>query len=237
MMMRSAVFAALLVFGATLGAQAPDRTRLPQPGPPPVVHLPTIQKRQLSNGLPVWMVELHEVPVAQANLIVFSGSGNDPAGKFGVASLTAAMLEEGAGSRTALEIADAVDFLGADLGAGSGIDSSGVRLHTPVARLGDALPIMADVPLRPTFPKDELERLRKERLTNLLQARDDPGTIAALTFSRVLYGQAHRYGTATSGTAETIKSLTDADLRAFYEAILRPNNAALIVVGDLTADR
>ena len=113
----------LSIAGVTVSAQqAPDRSHPPQPGPAPALHLPTIQKRQLSNGLPVWMVELHEVPVAQANLIVFSGSGNDPAGKFGVASLTAAMLEEGAGSRSALEIADAVDFLGADLGSGSGIE-------------------------------------------------------------------------------------------------------------------
>ena len=83
-----------------LGAQqAPDRTRPPQAGPPPALHLPTIQKRQLSNGLPVWLVELHEVPVAQVNLVVLRGSADDPAGKFGVATLTAAMLEEGAGAR------------------------------------------------------------------------------------------------------------------------------------------
>ena len=118
------------------------------------------------------------------------------------------MLEEGAGSRSALEIADAIDFLGADLGTGSGIDASAVRLHTPVAHLAEALPIMADVALRPTFPKDELERLRKQRLTSLLQSRDDPGSIAALAFSRALYGPTHRYGTASAGTAETIRALT-----------------------------
>ena len=185
---------------ATLVAQqAPDRCRPPQPGPPPALNLPAIQKRQLSNGLPVWIVELHEVPVAQVNLVVFSGSADEPAGKFGVASLTAAMLEQGAGSRSALEIADAVDYLGADLGAGSGFDSSAVRLHVPVARLADALPIMADVALRPTFPKDELERLRQQRLTSILQGRDDPPTIAAVAFSRVLYGAEHRYGTPMIG--------------------------------------
>src|SRR5439155_4759626 len=218
---------------AVAARQAPDRSRAPQPGPPPALNLPAVQKRQLSNGLPVWTVELHEVPVAQVNLVVFSGTADDPTGKFGLASLTAAMLEEGAGSRSALEIADAVDFLGADLSATTGIDSSAVRLHAPVARLADALHIMADVALRPTFPSDELERLRKQRLTSLLQARDDPATIAALAFSRVLYGPTHRYGTATSGTAETIKSLTVADLRAFYQATFRPNNAALLVVGDV----
>ena len=225
-----------LLAGTVLSAQAPDRSRPPQPGPPPALNLPSIQKRQLSNGLPVWIVELHEVPVAQVNLVVFSGSGDDPAGKFGVASLTAAMLEEGAGSRSALEIADAVDFLGADLGTNSAIDFSAVRLHVPVARLADALPIMADVALRPTFPKDELERLRRQRLTSLLQARDDPGTIATTAFARILYGPTHRYGTATVGTAETIKTFTPEDLRAFYTAAFRPANSALLVVGDVVPD-
>src|SRR2546430_1361420 len=119
-----------LIATVTLSAQQPpDRSHPPALGPAPVLMPPAVQRRQLSNGLPVWIVELHKVPVAQVNLIVLSGSVNDPTGKFGVASMTMAMLEEGAGSRSALDIADAVDFLGADLGAGSGIDSSGVRLH------------------------------------------------------------------------------------------------------------
>ena len=214
--------------------QAPDRIHPPTPGPPPVLRLPSIQKRQLSNGLPVWMVEMHKVPVVQENVLVASGTADDPTGKFGVASFMAAMLTEGAGSRSSLEIADAVDFLGADLGASTGVDASAVRLHVPVARLAEALPLMADVALRPTFPKDELERLRKERLTNLLQARDDPATIASLAFARVLYGSTHRYGTASAGTAETIRALTPDDLRAFYTATFRPTNATLLVVGDMT---
>jgi zinc protease len=222
---------------ATVTAQQPpDRTVPPTPGPTPALHLPAIQKRQLSNGMPVWIVEQHDVPVAQVNLVVPSGSADDPAGKFGIASLTAAMLEEGAGSRSALEIADAVDFLGADLGTSSGSDSSAVRLHVPVARLADALPIMGDVALRPTFPNEELDRLRQQRLTSLLQSRDDPATISALAFSRVLYGATHRYGTATAGTAETIKSFTADDLRTFYASAFRPGTASLLVVGDTAPD-
>jgi predicted Zn-dependent peptidase len=95
---------------------------------------------------------------------------------------------------------------------------------------------MADVALRPTFPKDELERLRQQRLTSLIQSRDDAATIAALAFARVLYGPAHRFGTATMGTAETIKAFTVDDLRAFYTAMFRPDNAAMLVVGDVTPD-
>src|SRR4029077_12277711 len=116
---------AILAGIATLSAQqAPDRTHPPQPGPPAALRLPAIQKQKLSNGLAVWIVEDHKVPVAQVNLVVFSGTANDPPGKSGVASLMAAMLEEGAGSRSALEIADAIDYLGADLGAASASDLS-----------------------------------------------------------------------------------------------------------------
>jgi zinc protease len=230
-------FALFAAAAGVVSAQAPDRSQPPATGPAPVLKLPAIQKRALSNGLPVWIVELHKVPVAQINLVVLGGSADDPTGKYGVASLTATMLEEGAGSRSSLEIADAIDFLGADLSAGSGIDSTGVRLHVPVARLAEALPIMADVALRPTFPKDELERLRQQRLTSLIQARDDASTIASLAFSKVLYGSAHRFGTATMGTADTIKTFTQDDLRAFYTSIFRPTNATLIVVGDVVPDK
>lgn len=219
-----------------VAAQAPDRVRPPPMLPAPALKLPAIQKLRLSNGLPVWIAELHEVPVAQVNLLIANGSAVDPVGHYGIASLAGAMLEEGAGSRTGLEIADAVDFLGASLNVTSGVDSTAVRLHVPVARLADAVPIMADVALRPTFPPDELERLRQERLTDLLQARDDPGTVAALAFARVLFGNTHRFGTATMGTPATIKGFSTTDLRVFYASIFRPDNATLLVVGDVKAD-
>jgi predicted Zn-dependent peptidase len=147
------------------------------------------------------------------------------------------MLEQGAGSRSALELADAIDYLGADIGTAAASDSLSIRLHVPAARLADALPLMADVALRPTFPKDELERQRQERLTNIIQARDQPTSIAAIGFSRVLYGRGHRYGTPALGTAETLKAFTVEDLRAFYSSAFRPGNAALIAVGDVTPDK
>jgi zinc protease len=110
-----------------------------------------------------------------------------------------------------------------------------VRLHVPVARLGDALPIMGDVVERPTFPKDELERQRQQRLTSILQGRDDPATIGAVAYARVLYGQTHRFGTPQFGTAATVKTMTPEDLKAFYTAAYRPDNAVLLAVGDIAA--
>ena len=214
----------------------PDRSKPPALGPVPQLKLPTIQKRALSNGVPVWLVEAHEVPLVQVKLLLKSGSSDDPAGKYGLASLTAAMLDEGAGSRSALEIADEIDFLGADLATNSSFDASAVRLGVPVARLSQALSVMADVTLRPTFPDAELERVRQERLTELLQARDDAATVAPMAFARQLFGPSHRYGTGAVGTATTIKDFTTSDLKSFHAAAYQPANATLIVVGDLTAD-
>jgi predicted Zn-dependent peptidase len=190
----------------------------------------------LSNGLAVWIVESHEVPIVQVNVVVRAGAGDDPGGKFGTASLTAAMLDEGAGTRSALEIADAVEFLGANLATTSSFDSSAVRLNVPVGQLRGALPILADVTLRPTFPAADLERLRQERLTALLQARDDAASIAPMAFSRLVFGAAHRYGTGTAGTESSLKTLAIPDLRAFHSTHYQPANAVVVVVGDTTPD-
>jgi zinc protease len=232
----SALLATCFLCVSLAAQQPPDRSKVPALGAAPQLKLPAIQKRVLSNGVPVWVVEAHEVPLAQITLLVKAGGSDDPAGKFGLASLTAAMLDEGAGTRSALEIADEIDFLGAELGASGSFDASAVRLGVPVARLGAALTVMADVALRPTFPDAELQRLRTERLTELLQARDDAGSVAAMAFARLLYGPSHRYGTSAVGTPTSIKSLTASDLKAFHAATFQPANATLIAVGDITAD-
>ena len=232
---RRFAFAALLL-PALLSAQEPtDRTRPPQLGEPADLTLPRIAEHRLTNGLRVWVVEAREVPLVQLNLVVHAGSGDDPSGEFGLASLTAAMLDEGAGERSALEIADAVEFLGAELSTASSFDASAVRLNVPSRALAEALPIMVDVVARPTFPAEELERLRQERLTALLQARDDPAAVAAPAFARVVYGGEHRYGTGAIGTEATLAAFGEAQLRAFHAAVYRPSNATLIAVGDLEA--
>jgi predicted Zn-dependent peptidase len=229
------MLAAALALVATATAQTPpDRSGPPALGPPPRLTLPAVQERELANGLRVLLLEAHDVPLAQVSLVVHSGSAEDPAGQFGVASFTAAMLDEGAGMRSALEIADAAEFLGAELSTSSTFDASAVRLNVPTRQLEQALPIMADVALRPTFPAAELERLRQERLTALIQTRDDPAAVAPPAFARVVYGAAHRFGTSAIGTTATLEAVTAEQLRAFHTATFAPDNATLIVVGDVT---
>jgi predicted Zn-dependent peptidase len=216
--------------------QLPDRSKPPAIGPAPVLKLPAIEKRTLSNGLQVQVMGMHKVPTVHVELAIRTGSGLDPAGKFGLASLAADMLDEGAGSRSALDISDAIDFLGAQLSTAGAIDATFVELHVPVARLADALPVMADVVIRPTFPDAELHRLREERLASLLEMQDDPEQLVQVAFPRIVFGNTHRYGTPVIGTAASLKAFTTADLKSFHQAQFNPSNAVLVVTGDVTAD-
>ena len=226
--------AALAAAVAAGGAQAPDRSKPPRPGSPPTLTLPPLQKLTLANGLRVWVMEHHEVPLVQANLVVLSGAAADVPGQFGAASITAAMLDEGAAGKAALALADSVEFLGAQLSTAASFDSSAVRMSAPAARLREALDLLADVALMPDFPAEELDRLRTERLTGLLQARDDPASLVGLAFPRLLFGAEHRYGTSAGGTETSLKALGVGELRAFHRSHYRPENAVLIVVGDIT---
>jgi predicted Zn-dependent peptidase len=221
--------------GQTAAAGKPDRSKPPALGPVRALKLPPVQKLRLGNGLPVMLVLSREVPVVQVNVVVRAGAGADPLDKPGLASLSADMLDEGAGTASALQISDEVDYLGAELQAEAGWDATTVGLHVPVKRLERALAILADVVQRPTFPAAELDRLRKERLTELLQARDEPRAIASVALARALYGSKHRYGTMTLGTEASVRRFSRDDLAGFHARAFRPNNAAVIVVGDVTA--
>lgn len=228
------VVAVGLSIGAIAHAQAPDRSKPPAIGPAPSLSLPAIQRSKLSNGLAVWIVEQHEVPLAQINLLIRSGSAADPIGQYGIGSLVAAMLDEGAGTRSALDLADAIEFLGANLSTTSSFDASAIRMSVPVSKLTEALPLMADVALRPSFPTSELERLKKERLTGLLQARDNVSALVQIAFPRIVFGPTHRYGTPANGLPPAIESFTVEAVREYYGAHYRPDNATLVVVGDVT---
>lgn len=229
----AAVAVATLLALPLAAQQAPDRSKPPASGPIPTLKLPPIQKRALANGLPVWIVEMAKVPVVQVNLIVRAGAATDPSGKYGLASFTAAMLDEGAGTRNALDLADAIEFLGVNISTGSSWDASTVGLFSPVSKLDDALPLMADVALHPTFPENEVERLRKDRLTSLIQQKDNAGSLASAAFARLVYGPRHRYGALAMGNSVSNGEMTAQEIRAFHAQYYQPQNSHLLVVGDV----
>jgi zinc protease len=218
-------------------AAAPiDLTRPPVLGPPPALRVPPVTTRQLPNGLRIVIVEQHELPLADVILQFRTGGEADPAGKIGDAALVAAMLTEGTTTRSALEIADQAAYLGVHLGAGSGWEQSTMSLHAPTAQLDSALALFADIVLHPAFPPADLERVRKMRLTALQQLRDRGPAIADRAYASALYGSQHPYGRPLSGTESSVAALSRADLTSFFGTYYRPNNATLLVVGDVTPD-
>lgn len=210
-----------------------DRTKRPEGKPAPKVQLPQIQKTKLKNGLNVWLVEQHELPTVAINLVIQAGSDHDPAGQAGLASMTADLLDEGTKTLTSLQIAEQLESTGATLNTNSSFDGSFMTLTTLTKHLDPAVKVFTDVLMNPVFPKKDFERIRKQRLTALIQQRDQPPAIANNAYARILYGAAHPYGNNPVGTESSLKAMTTDDLRKFYETYYRPNNATLIVVGDV----
>ena len=211
---------------AKLAAQT---AKLPKPGPQPKLSLPPIEKTELANGLEIWMVEQKELPIVSMNLVLKTGSSNEPDAKVGVSTFMSQLLEEGTKTRTAADIANQLQSLGANINTGSGWDSTNVTLQTLTKNLDQALEIYSDVIQNPAFPAKELESRKTRSLIGLRQLRSNPNAISNVVYNKVLYGE-HPYGRVNNEA--TIKAITREDLVNYYESTFRPNNGVLIVVGD-----
>jgi zinc protease len=211
-----------------------DRTQRPVGKATPNVKLPEIEKTTLKNGLNVWLVERHTLPVVAFNLVIQAGSDHDPLAQPGLASMVADLLDEGTKKRDALQISAELESIGTSLNVNSSWDGSFVTFNCLTKHLPKAVDLFADVVIHPTFPEIEFGRIQKSRLTSLMQQKDQATTIANNAFSFILYGSNHPYGSNPAGTEQSISALTPADLRKFYETYYRPSNATLIIVGDAT---
>ena len=196
--------------------------------------LPVPKRFVLPNGLTVMLVEQHRLPVIAANLVVLAGSDRNPADKPGLASFTADMLDEGTRTRSSGQLAEDIAALGASLSSGSTVDYSALSLYSMTHTADAAFGLLADVALNPAFAAAEVERVRASRLTSLVQQRENPNAVAQRVFNLSLYGTQHPYGYTELGTQEAVKAMARADLEAFWKAGYLPQNAALIVSGDLT---
>ncbi|MBV9209028.1 MAG: insulinase family protein, partial [Acidobacteria bacterium] len=206
---------------------------MPKPGADPRMTLPRLQRRMLSNGLEVLIVEHHELPVVDMSLVLKTGGTADPLDKSGLASLTAALLDEGTKTRSALDISNQLAAIGSSVGTGADWDLSAVNLSTLTKHLDRALEIYSDVIINPVFPESELELQRNQRLTALIQQRDNANAIAGVAYASLLYGNNHPYGHQLTGNEQSVRAITLDDIKRFYQTYYHPNNAALIVVGDV----
>jgi zinc protease len=219
------------------GASIPDqdwRSAPPLPGPTPTLELPIPQKFQLPNGLNVFLVEQHNLPIVSISIISISGSDRNPIEHPGLASFTAEMLDEGTLTRSPLKIAADADQIGASLASSSSTDFAYVASRMLKRNLDAAFELVTDILLNPVFAPHEIERIRHDRLTQILQQKDNPGVLASKFFFNAVYGSSHPYGFIDVGTEESNKAITQDLLAGFYRAGYFATNSALVVAGDIT---
>lgn len=216
------------------GAPAWPREFPPRPLQPRPVTFPTFDVKTLPNGLTVVLVSQNEQPAVSVRMIVRAGAAHDPKGKLGLAMLTATLLDQGAGSRTAEQIADDIDYIGGLLGTGAGTDLSFVNTVIMKDDYQAGLALMADVARRPTFVQAEIDRQRQQALSALKVAAEDPDSVAGMVIDRLIFGF-HPYGMPGSGTEASLQSLTRQDFVDFHAKYFVPNNALIAVVGDIAS--
>jgi len=213
--------------------EGPVVSERPKPGSPRPYEFPAITTHALSNGLSIVVVDLPGRPLVSASIIVTGGAAEEPANLAGATVLAGRALTEGTALRDAIELVEAGERLGASLHAEAGWDALSVGVDVPAARLGAALDLVAEVFLEPSFPSSEVERIRDERLNDLLQAHADPRRRVEETFIDTIYADTSPYHRPSGGTRETVEGLTAADLRATYERTRQPHRTTLVVGGDL----
>jgi len=205
----------------------------PSPGMPRPYEFPPFERHRLANGLDVLVVEMPGRPLVSASLVILHGAADEPALDGGATVLAARALSEGTDVRDAVALIEAAERLGASIHAEAGWDATSLSVDVPAARLEPALELVAEMAARPTFPASEVERLRDERLNDLLQARADPRRRADEAFVATIYTPASPYHRPAGGERETVRQLDPDRLRATHARAFDPRRMSLVVAGEI----
>ena len=197
-------------------------------------HIP-IKRWASKNGMTLLLLESHSLPTVHVEVIVKAGSVYDPEDKAGLAFLTGALLDEGTTSRSAMQIAEEIDFLGASLSALADSDYTSISLKVLKKDVKVGFDLLADIMTHPAFPPQEVDRLRQQVLGGIIADKDEPGLVAEKAFDRLLFG-AHPYHRPVEGLEETIPKIQQGDLVRFHNTYYRPNNTLMAIVGDITQE-
>jgi zinc protease len=208
-------------------------TTPPAPDPAPTLHVPTPSLQTLGNGLQVISVRRAGLPLVTAQLLLRSGGEMDPATLAGLSDLTAHLLTKGAAGKSAPQIAAAAEALGGSLDASAGWDQAAVGITVTTPKLPQALALLADVVRRPDFSDEELKRAQAQAIDDLRLELSQPTSLAQLAANRAVFGGG-AYGHSRAGTPASLAKITRADVQAQHAALYRPDNAILVLAGDIT---
>ncbi len=197
---------------------------------------PLTPKRSITkNGITLLWLEQASLPVVSIQVLVRTGAMYDPQDKAGLANMTASLLEEGTVSRSATQISETADFIGARFGASAGQDYTTLRLRVLKKELATGFALLSDVLMHATFDETEVTRIRKHVLGGIRAEKDRPRSIAMRAFQTEIYG-AHPYRHAIVGNEASVETISPSDLRAFHQQYYRPNNTIIAIVGDIKED-
>lgn len=218
-------------------AMLPPRAPRPTPRAPRPYRFPPFEKRALPSGIQLVVAPVSKLPVVTVLMVIEAGATTDPAGRDGLAQLTARLIPEGTARSTGTEFAERLERLGASVEAHADWDVGVARVTVLTEHLDEAMQLFGEMLRTPAFPEREVERLKAERLAELLQIRAEPGALADEMFARFAYEPASRYSRPAGGTVRDVKAITRDDVVRFYEARYRPAGMTLVAAGDVTADR
>ena len=211
-------------------------TQRPAPGPSREYHFPTFERRQLANGLRLVVAPVRKLPVVTVIMITEAGAVSESHGAEGIAELTARLLLEGTADMTGVEVTERLERLGASLQASADWDAVLVTMTVLKARIADAFALFSQVVTEPSLPEREVERLKSERLAELLQMRTEPRELASEMFSRFLYDAESRYAFPEGGSEKTVSGITREKVNAFYKGRFRAGGTTIVFAGDISAD-
>src|SRR5437868_93610 len=212
-----------------------DRSKPPIGKPPKDIHFPDYFDTTLANGINVLVIENNKIPAVSVRLVFRNAGSSFDKGKYGLASVTADLLTKGTKNRSASQIAEEIDFIGGSLSSGSDWDGSYISLSCLSKHLDKGIDILADVVLNPVFDEDEIKRVKEQRISSILQGKDDAGNLSDKMFNKVLFGN-NPYAFPAEGTEASINSLTRNDSTAFYNERYTPGNLILAFVGAISKD-
>jgi zinc protease len=223
----------------TPGKSDVDRKVNPALTAAPDVKFPAVQRTTLSNGMKVILLERHSVPLVNFTLAVEAGHSTDAAAKAGLSSLAMDVLDEGTTTRDTFKISDDADSYGAAITTSNGLDFSYVELEAMSASLRPSLDLFADIVLRPAFPEDKVALLRQQRIARIKQEQAQPNAAAMRIIPALLYGEGHPYAKPLTGTGweSSMATLTRDELAAWHRTWFHPNNATMVVAGDVTMEK
>jgi zinc protease len=221
---------------ATASAPPDSIENKPVLGSPGVFEPPAPEIVKLPNGITLWLLERHTLPLVAISMALPVGSADDPSGKEGLASITADMLDEGAGSRSAIEVSTALQDLGVNLSTQVTLDGSLLSLTVLKKNFGQAFGILADVVARPRFEDKEWKRVSDLWKNSLIKRADDPSAVARVVGQIAVFGRNHPYGHPTDGFVSSANNIDLAAVKAFHASYYRPERITLSVAGDITKD-